>query len=286
MINEWLQQYHPQNHFQAEQALREIMQEIALAGLQRGGFFEKAAFYGGTALRIFHQLPRFSEDLDFSLLEAQRDFALQPYLDGMIEQFEALGIHVSVNGKNKAKKTPIESAFLKADTTWRELVLKGIIPQEKTSLRPEIKIKLEVDTHPPGSFATEEKLLLKPFSFYVKCFSLPDLFAGKLHALLFRKWQNRVKGRDWFDLEWYMRKGVPLHLAHLEARATDSGDWKKTTLTREQLLALLDKKIDAVSFNQIKEDIVKFIPDARSLEIWSPAYFHELVKNIRVTEQQ
>jgi len=284
MITEWLEQYKPTNNLQAEQALREIMQEIALAGLQRVGFFEKAAFYGGTALRIFHGLPRFSEDLDFSLLKAIPDFSLQPYLDGMLEQFTALGMQVTVAEKSKARKTNIDSAFLKADTTWKELVLKGIIPQEKTSMRPEIKIKLEVDTHPPPGFDTEEKLLLKPFSFYVKCVSLPDLFAGKVHALLFRKWQNRVKGRDWFDLEWYIRKAVPLNLEHLKTRVVQTGDWDKTSLTQKNLLQLLNQKIDTVSFAHIREDIVKFIPDARVLDIWSPTYFKDLVKNIKVID--
>ena len=283
MIKEWLDQYKPKNNLQAEQALREIMQEIALAGLQRNGFFEKATFYGGTALRIFHGLPRFSEDLDFSLLAKTPDFSLQPYLDGMLAQFEALGMRVSITEKNKTNKTAIDSAFLKADTTWKELVLKDIIPQEKTAMRPEIKIKLEVDTRPPLGFTTEERLLLKPFSFYVKCFSLPDLFAGKMHALLFRKWQNRVKGRDWFDLEWYIQKGIPLHLDHLKARAVDSGDWKEEQLNKDQLMQLLHDKINNVSFSSIREDIVKFIPDAQALEIWSPAYFSDLIKNIKTT---
>jgi predicted nucleotidyltransferase component of viral defense system len=282
MIREWLDQYQPKNNLQAEQALREIMQEIALAGLQRSGFFEKVAFYGGTALRIFHGLPRFSEDLDFSLLAKTPDFSLQSYLDGMLEQFKALGMQISVIEKNKTNKNAVDSAFLKADTTWKELVLKDIIPQEKTGMRPHIKIKLEVDTKPPPGFNTEEKLLLKPFSFYVKCFSQPDLFAGKMHALLFRKWQNRVKGRDWFDLEWYIKKGIPLHLEHLKARAVDSGDWKQEELNKDQLMQLLRDKIDKVSFSSIREDIVKFIPDARVLEIWSPGYFYDLAENIKI----
>jgi predicted nucleotidyltransferase component of viral defense system len=282
MINEWLQQYKPINNQQAEQALREIMQEIALAGLQRSGFFERAAFYGGTALRIFHALPRYSEDMDFSLLHTIPGFSLQPYLDGMLREFEALGMQVTIEEKDKNNKNNIDSAFLKAGTTWKELVLKNIIPQAKTAMRPEIKIKLEVDTRPPLGFTTEEKLLLKPFSFYVKCFSLPDLFAGKMHALLFRKWKNRVKGRDWFDLEWYIRKGTPLHLEHLKRRAIDSGDWKKKDLSKAQFMQLLNDKIDAVSFKAIGEDINRFIPDPSVTAIWSPAYFHDLVKNIQI----
>lgn len=280
MITEWLEQYKPKNNPEGEQALREIMQEVALAGLQRNGFFEQAAFYGGTALRIFHRLTRFSEDLDFSLLSVTPDFSFQPYLSGMLKEFAALGMQVSINEKNKTNKNNIDSAFLKANTTWKEIVLKGIIPQEKTALRPEIKIKLEVDTEPPLGFTTEEKLLLKPFSFYVKCFSLPDMFAGKMHALLFRKWKNRVKGRDWFDLEWYIRNDISLHLEHLQLRAQDSKDWTKKDLSKSQLIKLLNDKIDAVSFKAVKDDIVKFIPDTRVLDIWSPAYFHDLVKKI------
>jgi hypothetical protein len=279
MIKEWIDGYKPKDSMEAEQALREIMQDIALAGLQRSGFFECAAFYGGTTLRIFHGLPLFSEDLDFSLVCPDPDFALQPYLNGMQEQFSALGMKVSIVEKEKSYRSKIDSAFLKTDTAWKELVLQQIIPQEKTGLRPSIKIKLEVDTNPPLGFATEEKLLLRPFSFYVKCFSLPDLFAGKMHALLFRKWKERVKGRDWFDFEWYVQKGIPLHLDHLKERAINSGDWERGhELNRANLMSLLNEKIDSVSFDRIREDIVKFIPDARLLEIWSPKYFHDLAE--------
>ena len=281
MIKEWIDQYKPKNSLQADQALREIMQEIALAGLTRGGFFEKAAFYGGTALRIFHGLPRFSEDLDFSLLEPDPDFELQPFLDQMQEEFSALGITITVAEKNKSNKTHIDSAFLKADTTWKELVLKSIIRQERTGSLPDIRIKLEVDTEPPLGFTTEENLLVKPYSFYVKCFSLPDLFAGKMHALLFRKWKNRVKGRDWFDLEWYIQKGVPLHLNHLQRRAMNSDDWDRTKMTRTHLIDLLTKKIRTVSFSNIREDIIRFIPDAKVVEIWSPEYFLDLIQKIK-----
>ena len=256
------------------------MQEIALAGLQRSGFFEKAAFYGGTALRIFHGLQRFSEDLDFSLLHQIPEFSLEPYLQGIKKEFNALGITVSIEEKDKTATINIDSAFLKPDTTWKELVIKEILPQEAVNMRPTIKIKIEVDTKPPQGFDTEEKLLLRPYSFYVKCFSLPDLFAGKMHALLFRKWKGRVKGRDWYDMKWYIKKKVPLNFDHLLTRANDSGDWKDNSMTKEQFLALLQNKIESVSFKRIREDVVRFIPDDRVIEIWSPRYFSDLVQNI------
>jgi predicted nucleotidyltransferase component of viral defense system len=281
MIKEWIQEYKPQNQEEAEAALREIMQEVALAGLQRAGFFEKAAFYGGTALRIFYGLNRFSEDLDFSLLEVSPEFSLEPYFKGMINEFEAIGMHVSINEKNRKQESNIDSAFLKSETIWKELVLEGVIPQAGLESTPKIKIKLEVDREPPLGFTTEEKLLLRPFSFYVKCYSLPDLFAGKMHALLFRNWKQRVKGRDWYDLEWYIKKGVPLHVEHFLMRAIDSGNWSESTISKEQILALLQQKIETVSFNRIREDIIRFIPDASVLDIWSPQYFKDLVGKIK-----
>lgn len=281
MIREWLEEYKPTTAAQAEQALREILQEIALAGLERSGFFEKAAFYGGTALRIFHGLERYSEDLDFSLLEVNPAFSLEPYLKSLVAELEALGVRVTVKGKNKTVDTNVNSAFLKPDTVWKEIILRDILPQEQLRMRPDIKIKIEVDTTPPLGFATEEKLLLKPFSFYTKCFALPDLFAGKMHALLFRKWKNRVKGRDWYDMEWYIRKRIPLHLDHLAARAVNSGDWKNNTMSRDQFMQLLMKRIGSVSFKSIREDVIRFIRDERAVDIWSPQYFKDLIQQIR-----
>jgi hypothetical protein len=280
MIKEWIQQYGPTNKEQAEAALREIMQEVALAGLQRTGFFEKAAFYGGTALRIFYGLNRFSEDLDFSLLEVKPDFSLEPYFQGIITEFGAIGMQVSIKEKTKTPPTNVDSAFLKTETVWKELVLEEVIPQEGVKA-PSIKIKLEVDRRPPLGFETEKKLLLRPFSFYVKCFTLPDLFAGKMHALLFRKWKQRVKGRDWYDLEWYIKKGVPLHLHHFLLRAQDTGDWTDPTISQEQFMELLHQRIDSVSFDNIREDIVRFIPDEKVLDIWSPQYFKDLVEKMK-----
>lgn len=281
MIKDWLDSYKPSNKEEALQALREIMQEIALAGLQRAGFFEKAAFYGGTALRIFYGLNRFSEHLDFSLLEVNPDFSLDKYLNAIVTEFRSLGMEVSIKEKQKTNKNNIESAFLKSETIWRELVLEDVLPQNGLTQKANIKIKLEVDTIPPLGFETEEKLLLRPFSFYVRCFSISDLFAGKMLALLFRKWGNNVKGRDWFDMEWYIKKGTPLNLKHFVLRATDSGDWTNENITQDELLELLNAKIDSVDFNRIKADIGRFIPDTKILDLWSPRYFHDLVGHLK-----
>ena len=189
-------------------------------------------------------------------------------------------MRVTVKEKEKTFKNNIDSAFLKADTEWRELVLEDIIPQNRLGLKPNIKIKLEIDTRPPLGFETEERLLLKPFSFYVKCFSAQDLFAGKMHALLFRKWKTNVKGRDWYDMEWYIKNDMPLHLSHFLQRATDSGDWKKGTINREEFIQLMEEKIASVSMDRIKADIIRFIPDPTVMDIWSQNYFKDLVKKL------
>ena len=276
MIKEWIKSYNPANKEESLNALREIMQEIALAGLQRTNFFEKAAFYGGTALRIFYGLDRFSEDLDFSLITPDPGFSFDKYLDGVLTEFEAQGLKVTVQEKKKTAQSNIESAFLKSETLWRELILEGIIPQAGIDQRAHIKIKLEVDTLPPMGFETEDRLLTRPFSFYVRCFVPADLFAGKMHALLYRKWKNNVKGRDWYDLEWYIKKRIPVNLEHFLVRAKESGDWTKDNITAHDLKALLVDKIKNVDMEKVKEDISRFIPDPSVLDIWSVKYFLEL----------
>jgi predicted nucleotidyltransferase component of viral defense system len=281
MIKEWIAKYNPKNEEQTLDALREIMQEITLAGLSRTDFFEKAAFYGGTALRIFYNLDRFSEDLDFSLLKEDPNFSLEPYFSSIVSEFEALGIKVSIKEKVKTAKTTVDSAFLKSETIWKELVLEEIVKQAGIKSNRDIKIKIEVDRKPPLGFETEEKLLLQPFSFYVKCFNQSSLFAGKMHALLFRKWKNRVKGRDWYDLEWYIKNEIPLNANHFFLRAKDTGDWKEKRITNNQINQLLKEKINSVSFDRIKEDVVQFIKDDKALQIWAPTYFNDLIKKLK-----
>jgi predicted nucleotidyltransferase component of viral defense system len=273
LLEQMLGRYSLVNAEQHDQALREIMQEVALAGLNRAGFFEQAAFYGGTCLRIFHGLPRFSEDLDFSLMQPDADFSLQPYFNAVIAEFNALGLAVEITIKQKTAESQIASAFLKSNTQVFSLNI-------SSSRKIKIKIKFEVDTLPPLGFATEEKLLLQPFSFYVKCFSLPDLFSGKLHALLFRQWKNRVKGRDWFDFEWYVRHSVSPNLTHFAQRANESGAINNEVVSKADLKMLLHQRIMAVDFEEAKQDVVRFIPDAKVLNIWSKDYFLQLVDRI------
>lgn len=257
-----------------DHALREVMQEIALAGLQRGGFFDKAAFYGGTCLRIFHGLPRFSEDLDFSLLAPDRKFTLEPYFDAMRGEFAAFGFDVTITAHEKSADSAVVSAFIKQGTSIYDVQVRG---------QRMLKIKFEVDTEPPPGFATEARLLVQPYSFYAKCYALPDLHAGKLHALLFRRWKNRVKGRDWFDFEWYVRNAIPLHLAHLQQRARQSGDWAGDVLDAAAFQRLLHQRIDTLDVDQARADVRPFLRDARVLDIWSSRYFRDLAEKVTYT---
>lgn len=190
-------------------AIFEVNQQIILAGLYNGGFFNVAAFYGGTCLRIFHGLQRFSEDMAFSLLAPDDEFDFKKYFQPIIDEFAVVGRNVEIKKKDKKSFGKVESAFLKDNTDVYDISFRT----DKS-----IKIKIEVDTQPPLKFETEQKLLLQPHSFMTRCFVLPDLFAGKMHALVYRAWKNRVKGRDWYDFEWYVRHNVPLDFKHLAER--------------------------------------------------------------------
>ncbi|KGK40947.1 hypothetical protein LH51_18500 [Nitrincola sp. A-D6] len=271
-IEQMLNKYTLQEGDDVSHALREIMQEVALAGLGRAGFYDKAAFYGGTCLRIFYGLPRFSEDLDFSLLKSQRNFSLEPYFNALVAEYSALGFDVSISARSKSRESAIVSAFLKKNTSIYDVHVSG---------KKVFKIKFEVDTDPPLGFKTDEKLLLEPYSFYVKCFSLSDLYAGKVHALLFRQWKNRVKGRDWFDFEWYVRRGAKLNLNHLAERAKQSGDWGDQPLTPDVFTAWLESRIGNLDVDSAREDVARFLSDTTPLEIWSRDYFLQLAQCVK-----
>ncbi len=268
MFNQMMSRYEYRTKEEELNTLHEVMQQVTLAGLYRGGFFTKAAFYGGTCLRIFHKLPRFSEDMDFSLLQKNELFNLEDYFDSVIEEFKALGREVTIERKQKKIETPIESAFLKDSTE---------IYNVKFQTDRTVKIKIEVDKDPPLLFKTENRLLLHPFSFMTNCFTLPNLFAGKMHALIFRKWRGRVKGRDWFDFEWYVRNNIKLNFNHFKERAAQSeNDASMRNLSREDFIKLLKERLASIDINLVKEDIRPFLKDRTMMDIWSTEYFLQL----------
>ncbi len=251
-------------------AIYEVSQQLVLAGLSNGGFFDKAAFYGGTCLRIFHGLDRFSEDMDFTLLKEDRSFNFEQYFQPIIDQFAVVGRNVEIKKKNKKSFGKVESAFLKDNTDVYDLSF-----QTERS----IKVKIEVDIVPPMKFSTELKLLLQPMSFMTRCVSLPDLFAGKMHALVFRTWKSRVKGRDWYDFEWYVRNGIELNFRHLQERIRQFNDRE---MTLNEFMDALNNRLATTDINQVKADVQPFLNNPRELEIWSNDYFLQLASMIKI----
>lgn len=254
-------------------ATHEVMQQITLAALNRSGFYDKAAFYGGTCLRIFHNLARFSEDLDFSLLQKNEYFNIENYFDSIYDEFKACGKEVTIIKKQKKNDTPIESAFLKENTDIYNIQFQN----EKT-----VKIKIEVDKNPPLKFDSENKLLMLPYSFMTNCFSLPSLYAEKLHALLFRNWKTRIKGRDCYDFEWYIRKGCKLNFEHLKERALQTGYIGNAEFTPKLFKELLKDKIQNTKIEIVKSDVSPFVKNKKELDIWSTDYFLQLVDMIQI----
>ena len=268
IFDEMVAAYNPQNAEQRLNAQHQAMQQIVLAGLHKGGFFEHAAFYGGTCLRIFHNLPRFSEDMDFSLTEKNPAIHLENYFQAIQDVFAFTGKEVVITKKEKLNFGRVESAFLKEDTSAYDIAFRT----EKT-----IKVKIELDTDPPLLFDTEQKLMMKPYSLMVRCFTLPDLFAGKMHALVYRNWKTRIKGRDWYDFEWYIRNNVPLNFAHLQERIRE---FSGQEVSKDELMQLLRERLSTADINQVKQDVLPFVDRPSELDIWSNEYFGLFVDRI------
>lgn len=271
IFDDLVEQYHPMTDDARKSAQREVMQKIALAGLNRGGFFEHAAFYGGTCLRIFYGLNRFSEDMDFSLIEKNSNVHIENYFQPIVDEFRAIGMPVEIVKKDKKAFGRVESAFLKEDTEAYDI---------KFQTRKMLKVKIELDTNSPLQFSTEQRLLMQPYSFSVRIFTLADLYAGKMHALVYRAWQRRIKGRDWYDFEWYVRNGIALDFNHLQARIKEfSGE----DVNRDQFMQQLRNKLATSDIDNVKQDVLPYISheQRRELDFWSNNYFLQLADMIK-----
>jgi len=269
IYNNMLSAYDLFTEQQKRNAIFEVNQQVILAGLYNGLFFDVAAFYGGTCLRIFHGLQRFSEDMDFSLLAPDDKFDFTKYFQPIIDEFAIVGREVEIKKKGKKNFGKVESAFLKDNTDVYDISFQT----DKS-----IKIKIEVDTQPPLNFRTEQKLLLQPHSFMTRCFVLPDLFAGKMHALVYRAWKNRVKGRDWYDFEWYVRHNIPVGFTHLAERALQ---FNNEGIERDIFIAQLKDRLASANINQVKNDVLPFVKNPNELDIWSNDYFVQLVDRMK-----
>ena len=264
-------------------ALREILQEVALLGLWRAKFFEHAAFYGGTALRIMYGLDRFSEDLEFSLLEPNSDFGLSRFLSPLEDELRGFGFNIRAEKVKKTANSAVQSAFLKTNTRTELLVIETTDEIVKSvPVGSLLKIKLEVDTDPPAGFSIETRFLLRPIPFAVRCYTLPSLFAGKMHALLFRRWKNRVKGRDWYDLIWYVANFPELDLHHLEQRMRQTGHWSgNQPFTQTDFRELVYATVERLDISQARRDVMLFVKDPSVLMVWSREFFRDVVGRIK-----
>lgn len=287
-IGQMLKNYQIENIYDKKNAMKEIMQEIVLCGLSRAGFFQKAAFYGGTALRIFYGLDQFSEDLDFSLQTPDLNFDLAAYFPVLEREVRAFGLHVTIQEKKKTKDSNICSAFLKGNTKEHLLLFYADENIAGSVARSEvIKIKFEIDINPPDYAGFEHKYRLLPTPYEVKLYDMPSLFAGKIHAVLCRAWKSRIKGRDLYDYVFYLSRGSSVNQKHLRERLWQSGFiTKDVECTLPEIQHMLYERFDSIDFRQARQDVEPFIRDASSLNVWNVDFFKQITKELRFDEER
>lgn len=281
VLEQMIEHYNPKNIDDKRNVIKEVMQEIVLCGLSKAGFFNVAAFYGGTALRIFYGLDRFSEDLDFSLLIKDKEFDLSKYFPVLKEVVSSYGLDVDIELKNKTKDSYVQSAFLKGDTIEHFLLFYPNDLVEGINKNEKVKIKFEIDTMPPGLATYETKYRLLPTPYGVKLYDESSLFSGKIHAVICRSWKSRVKGRDLYDYIFYLSRKSKYNLPHLREKLIDSGFIdKKTKLDNDDIKRILIDRFNEIDFEAAKNDVVPFIKNTNVLDIWSKEFFVDITTNL------
>lgn len=282
LIEQMLKKYNVENIYDQKNAIKEIMQEIVLCGLARAGFFKEVAFYGGTALRIFYSLDRFSEGLDFSLMASDPQFNLVKYFPTLEKEIKAFGLNVTIEEKEKTKESNIRSAFLKGNTKEHMLLFYANEQVAGSVAKNEvIKIKFEVDINPPQFATFEHKYRLLPVPYEVNLYDMPSLFAGKLHAVICRAWQSRIKGRDLYDFVFYLSRSTAVNRLHLRERLIDSGFiTADAECSLEEIEGMLSERFDLIDFAQAKQDVEPFIHDTSVLDIWSADFFKQITQDL------
>ncbi len=284
VIDQMLKNYPVGNIYDRKNAMKEIMQEIILCGLSRADFFKKAAFYGGTALRIFHGLDRFSEDLDFSLETGELDFDLASYFPVLEKEVRSFGLNVEIQEKEKTKESTIRSAFLKGSTKEHLLLFYADEKAAGNVSRNEaVRIKLEVDVDPPAFATFEHKYRLLPVPYEVKMYDMPSLFAGKIHAVICRAWQNRIKGRDLYDYVFYLSRGASVNQKHLRERLIDSRYIAADAgCSLNEIKKMLAERFERIDYAQARRDVQPFIRDISVLDIWNADFFQQITDGLTV----
>ncbi len=280
-----LKKYKLETDLDKENAIKEIMQEIALAGLANTNFFTKAAFYGGTCLRIFYGLDRFSEDLDFALLNKDENFDLSNYFEPLKNEFNMYGINLDIEYITK-KNSDVESAFISANTATLMLhfyhdnsEVKSIIHNQK------IKIKFEIGMNNPPGGKVEFRYQTLPEPYEIQIFDESSLFAGKIHAILCRNYLHRVKGRDYFDYLFFISSGTKFNLQYLENKLKNTGGIidSKEALTLDKVKELLYAKFSHVDYPLMVEDVSKFIPNKEQLKTYKKELFLSTLSELECT---
>lgn len=281
VIQEMVEAYHPKNLYEQKNAIKEVMQEIILYGLSQANFFHEAAFYGGTALRIFYGLDRFSEDLDFSLLKVNKDFDLTKYLPVLKTHVESFGLKVDIEPKVKSLDPNIKSAFLKGDTIEQFLLFYPDSKIQGINKNERIKIKFEIDINPPAFASYEIQYQLLPSPYEIRLYDRESLFAGKIHAILCRAWRSRIKGRDLYDYVFYLSKNIPCNLPHLKERLIQSSFISnEDSCTLDDIKGMLIHKFNEIDFDEAKKDVEPFIKNTDILDIWSKRFFIQITERL------
>lgn len=282
LIEQMLQRYKAENIGDKKNSLKEVIQEIVLCGLSRAGFFKHAVFYGGTALRIFYGLDRFSEDLDFSLMKSNPNFKLEQFIPLLEKEVRAFGLNFKIEEKEKSVDSNIRSAFLKGNTKEHLLMFNAdndII--SSISANELIKIKLEIDVNPPDFATFERKYRLLPYPYEVALYDKPSLFAGKIHAVLCRGWKNRVKGRDLYDFVFYLSQNTPVNIKHLKERLAQSEFVQaQDELQLKDIKEFLEFKFDKINYEEAKADVEPFIKNHHALDLWGKDFFTSIIQQL------
>ena len=284
IIQQMVNKYNPKTIEDKKHAIKEVLQEVVLAGLSKTDFFTHAAFYGGTALRIFYGMDRFSEDLDFTLLVSDDTFDMSKYFKPISDVVNSLGLNFDVSKKDKTVNSNIDSAFIKGNTKETLITIYPSSSDSRFIIHNEkIIIKFEVDVNPPPYANTEIKFRLLPFPYQIRVYDESSLFAGKIHAVIARSWKNRIKGRDLYDYVYYLSLETKVNLKHLEARLkqTKTID-EEIKLSRDLLIDILEKRFDQIDYDIAKSDVKPFIKDQSSLDLWSREFFKSITKQIKV----
>ena len=259
---------------------REIVQEAILSGLSRSNFFGHAAFQGGTSLRIFHGLDRFSEDLNFCVVEDGYEVDFDRISDFICNELESLGLVYRLD-KVKRSDGNITGCFIEGNAVetlslmgYQERLIKQVHPNTL------LKVKIDIDKEIPGGFGLEHVYKEYPFNYGATLLDFPSLFAGKTSAVITRHWRNRIKGRDLYDFEWYIGREVKLNTRFLENNLIREGLVKESELDRETLLSILEERFNKIDYGNALADLRAFIRPSKIPTDWDADLFIEISKHL------